>query len=392
MVSTPKLVSGLVLFGISILCGTLACVCVKWLATRFGTTSQFKRIIGFINCFSGGVFFATCLLNLLPEARESMENALELYDWHSEYPFTELALGIGFFLIMAMEHISYSFCGAKTYTYTPVPGTNTVPSLEHKGSVAYSKRQLSIEHKDPVIVKADFEDSSGLDDVTYQNFGAVDTSADTSSVFPYATRPRNETPTTRVVFAESDQIVFKNSQRAEHKPEPSVRDILEGIKEESVQTLKQSKIRGIVLLAALSLHMIFDGLALGLLKSDSSVWTLLAALSLHKALVFITIGMQTYEILATVNKSVLVILVLSLVSPLGILIGESINSGDDPLTREMLSAILQGIATGTFLFVTFFEILQHELGVDDHDIVKVIISVFGFILVAGIRIMEHEDH
>jgi zinc transporter 1/2/3 len=78
-------------------------------------------------------------------------------------------------------------------------------------------------------------------------------------------------------------------------------------------------------------------------------------------------------------------------SPCGVIIGESINLSGESEAKDLSSAILQGIATGTFLFVTFFEILQRELGSDDHDIFKVITTIFGFALIACTRLLEHEE-
>lgn len=400
MLATSKSVSIASLFGIAAFCGISACVSVKWLVQKFEESSHLKRIIGLMNCFSGGVFFATSVITLLPEARESMEECLNKLESDLEYPFTELAMSVGFLLIMALEHVSYTCCGTKQRAYTPVPG-DTVSAkdekIKHKAyankvPVARSQAHQPISKQNEAVLVRDFEDSSGLDDVTYQNFGVVDESLDKTALRPCSSQSRNDTPNAVVVFAESDQIIIRKSKRDVQKPSLSAKDILHNIKHETDEHLKQSTIRGLVLLVALSLHMIFDGLAVGLLKSDDKVWSLFAALAVHKALVFITVGMQTYELLASIKKSIVVIIILALVSPMGILIGESISSSDESLTRDMFSAILQGIATGTFLFVTFFEILQHELGSNDHDVLKVIMVILGVVLVAGIRVLEHEDH
>ncbi|KAK3591024.1 hypothetical protein CHS0354_013087 [Potamilus streckersoni] len=69
--------------------------------------SPFKSIF---NCFSGGVFFATTIMNLLPEALKIMEQVLdevEIRGFNTQfkkYPITESLLGGGFLLILLIEN------------------------------------------------------------------------------------------------------------------------------------------------------------------------------------------------------------------------------------------------------------------------------------------------
>ncbi|WAR14773.1 S39A3-like protein [Mya arenaria] len=328
---TGKISGIFILFGLSFLSGTLSILTVKCLISKFGSSSKLKRAISLLNCFSGGVFFATSILDLLPEARESMEEAIKHYDFHTHYPLSELLLCIGFFLILTVEHFAHMFCAPR----------NKVEHLKEKKG----------------------EDVNDLKSVSKEN--------------PTSNRKK-------------DGFMLPAKETTIHSP--STKEAIHSALETSVDDPARSKLRGIVLLIALSLHMIFDGLALGLLDKESKVWQLLAALALHKCLVFFTIGLQSLEILASVKKAILVVAALALVSPVGVLIGEFINNAGEEVSRDTASAILQGIATGTFLFVTFFEILQRELGSHDPDLMKIVMTVLGFILIALIRLLEHEDH
>lgn len=400
-IASEKLASIFILIGLSLTSGILSCVAVKCLVLKLGPSSKFKRAMSLLNCFSGGVFFATSVLDLLPEARESLEHAFSDYGVNTDYPITELAMGVGFFLILTLEHFAH-ICCAKNQS----PVGTTHESVAHNKevltngdstgvktpSVSYKKMSNTLYHqpsKDDAILVADFEDSSYADDITYQTYGAVDESLDKTSVRPYTCITGNATQiASEIVFQESDRVLIRNG--VIHKDKHSANEYKANT-DPSSHGLTRSRLRGLVLLIALSLHMIFDGLALGLLKDDQKVWQLLAALSLHKILVFFTIGVQTLEILGSLKKTLVVLVLFTLVSPCGVIIGESINSTGDSVTRDLLSAILQGIATGTFLFVTFFEILFRELGSDDHDLLKVLCVVTGFVLVASIRLLEHEE-
>lgn len=396
MLNAAKTSSIFIIFGLSVTSGTLSLVTVKCLLNKFGVSDRFKRVISVLNCFSGGVFFATSVIDLLPEARESMEQAKTHYGYEIDYPFTEVLACTGFFFILTMEHLAHYCCspsstGAVSSLVTTSPANHSSPDQSASSAPEDSNKfdsTRAIEH--PILMRHDFEDSSYADDLTYQTYGAVDASFDKTSIKPYAgILSREGTPRdTTVLFGNSDKIVIRNNpSKIGQEPKLSLADAFD----EPVEEMAISKLRGIILLIALSLHMVFDGLALGLMEKESKTWQLLAALSLHKVLVFMTIGLQALEILRSVKKAILVLIVLALVSPCGILIGDSIISSGDEMSRDTVSAILQGLATGTFLFVTFFEILQRELGHEHHDILKVIVTVLGFVLVALVRVLDGDD-
>ncbi|XP_052227465.1 zinc transporter ZIP2-like [Dreissena polymorpha] len=244
-----------------------------------------------------------------------------------------------------------------------------------------------------ILVHSEFEDSSYADDLTYHTYGTVGESVDKSGINPYAGSglSRDGTPfQTEVVFYNSDRIIIRNKASPEVDVKPSTHDVIRSALDIDADDIRRLKIRGIVLMVALSLHMIFDGLAIGLMTKSSKVWQLLGAVALHKCLVFFTIGLQSLEILASAKKSVFVIVFLAIISPIGILIGEAINSFDDVTARETVPAVLQGIATGTFLFVTFFEILFRELGAQDPELLKIMFSFIGFVLIALVRLMTND--
>ena len=72
------------------------------------------------------------------------------------------------------------------------------------------------------------------------------------------------------------------------------------------------------------------------------------------------------------------------------ILGIVLTSSGDKLTQDAAAGILQGIATGTFFYVTFFEILLRELNEDSHDLLKVLGTVTGFALVGAVKLLESE--
>ncbi|XP_015906190.1 zinc transporter ZIP1 [Parasteatoda tepidariorum] len=133
--------------------------------------------------------------------------------------------------------------------------------------------------------------------------------------------------------------------------------------------------------AALSFHSLFEGFAIGLRPDATSTWIVFAAISVHKYVISFVVGL---EVLATGGKNMHVytyMSVFALMSPLGMaiaMITESNLEESNPLTVSVLNAI----ATGTLLYVTFFEILQREEHKDIATWVQLIATLTGFVVMA----------
>lgn len=118
-------------------------------------------------------------------------------------------------------------------------------------------------------------------------------------------------------------------------------------------------IRGFLIVFALSVHELFEGFAVGLESSASSVWYMFGAVSAHKLVIAFCIGV---ELVTTGTKKLLCILYVftfAVVSPIGIGLGIILTGGSGAAT-DIASVILQGLASGTLLYVVFFEILQGD--------------------------------
>ena len=128
---------------------------------------------------------------------------------------------------------------------------------------------------------------------------------------------------------------------------------------------------------------------------DSQLWTLFAAVALHKIIMAFTSGLRFAETLPTRRLAVIYIMTFAAMSPLGIGIGTAISeSGGGGVVADVASALLQGLATGTFIYVTFFEVLNEQLAHEDPDIeldrrdgsgesglIKVLNIAIGFVLI-----------
>ena len=155
--------------------------------------------------------------------------------------------------------------------------------------------------------------------------------------------------------------------------------------------------RSVVLIALLSVHSVFEGLALGLEATVSYVIQLLVAISVHKSLISFSLGIKLFETFTPnkVNIAVICALIFCTASPLGCAIGILMTLGNEDsnwhpsdvimnepnLTSQLTTAattqvtatayaaaIMECLATGTFLYVTFIEVIPLEFAHanDDH--------------------------
>jgi len=125
---------------------------------------------------------------------------------------------------------------------------------------------------------------------------------------------------------------------------------------------KASTVRNFLTVLALSLHAVFEGLAVGLEDSSNSMWTLFAAVALHKYVLSFCVGLELWT--SGKNSSAInisYILVYAIMSPIGIAVGIAVTSLQEPSASYYLTVgVLQALAGGTILYVVVFEVLQRE--------------------------------
>lgn len=123
-----------------------------------------------------------------------------------------------------------------------------------------------------------------------------------------------------------------------------------------------SALRGLLIVLALSVHELFEGLAVGLESSVGNVWYMFGAVSAHKYIIAFCIGV---ELLASGTKrwvSIVYIFTFSFMSALGIGVGILLVGGAGAADAGVYSVILQGLACGTLVYVVFFEVWKGSSG------------------------------
>ena len=139
---------------------------------------------------------------------------------------------------------------------------------------------------------------------------------------------------------------------------------------------------------------------MGLQSTNSTVWTLFLAIATHKAVIAFSTGLQITESFTPSVKPVIIsITVFSVMSPLGGAVGTiiiSIIHHHDNEALDLVNAILQSVAAGTFMYITFFEILVKSVatgsgtgsGSNNASLFRVCAVVVGFSIMAGLAFLH----
>jgi len=156
----------------------------------------------------------------------------------------------------------------------------------------------------------------------------------------------------------------------------------------------QDTARGFLVILALCIHDLFEGIALGVSKQESAVWFLLLAFASHKWVIGACLGMKWSRSALSPLISILYMTTFCLVSPVGVLVGMLLPSPDPDqvflLSEMMIGAliILQGIATGSLLYVVFFEILEKERQKHVSGILQALAFSMGYVFMVILGLAE----
>ncbi|XP_002732520.1 zinc transporter ZIP1-like [Saccoglossus kowalevskii] len=158
-------------------------------------------------------------------------------------------------------------------------------------------------------------------------------------------------------------------------------DEIRTLHEEELEYI-QSVLRSYMFFIALCLHGIFEGIVLGLLSDPHSVLILFAAIACHEGPVSFSFAVNIRRSWLRKSAGVVLVCLHAAVFPLGIGIGIAITeSASSTLTMSFVSGLMQGVAVGLLVYLTFFEILPYELKENENRMLKTLCVLIGFTVI-----------
>lgn len=290
---------------------------------------RWRLMISLSSCFAGGVFIASCLLDLLPDVEEKVAQVLEeiksQYKVDLDYPVAQFIMVFGFLLILLIEQ-----------------------TVLH-----YQEKWMEEEEREPLLSRS-----------RRASVGSYQSTHEGHSHHPPP-----------AMTGVSNQAHHPNDGHSHSH-------ITHGV-------FEHSSLRSLMLLLALSFHSLFEGLAIGLQDNSSQLLSIFVAVVVHKAVMSFSLGLNIAQSDLSIKSFLISNILFSISSPVGVGIGIAIYDLPSSLPQDICNGVLQGIAGGTFLYITFFEVLPHELNVPHKRLWKVTFVILGYACICGLLFITH---
>ncbi|XP_044736009.1 zinc transporter ZIP1-like isoform X2 [Chrysoperla carnea] len=303
------------------------------------------KFVSLLLSFGGGVLLCTTFQHLLPEVNESIEELQEHVENFPEFRFHlgEFLMCAGFFIIYFVEELVHLYLHYREHHVCDSELTSVF-----QRSISIRRSQMKNETTPTTMSTTDLlNPETGV---------AIKIPID------------QHCPTLDQKHIGHSHMILPTSSNED----PFV-----------------TNLRGLLVVLALSVHELFEGLAVGLEKSTSNVWYMFAAVSAHKLVIAFCVGVELIATKTRISLTVLYVFVFAVVSPLGIGIGIGLSITEDPdHVTDIASMILQGLATGTLLYVVFFEVLQ----VERQGFRQFLAILVGFMVMFALQFLTGHEH
>ena len=391
-----KVIATIILFLLSMIFGAIP---LKLSRDENQQRSSIRNLlVSLSNCFAGGVFFSTVILDLLPMVKNTMHKALHLINIQTKFPLSECIVGFGFIMMLIMELFVHSCCG------------NTWLNHGHAHGTSAGDNEFHAEHDESSHLIHDFHDDEDDDSHQIQFSGGIQQ--------PRLAKKQVSVGATEILHGNSisyddddddeandtghGENELERSHRSlkyvqsyetfysEHGTHHRVKRMYRTKSLASMQSPVHSNFRTYVLVFAISLHSLFEGLAVGLIPEIQLLLQVLVALLIHKSIIAFSIGVQLVDADLPSKVVLICLTIFAAMAPFGVGLGLLVLKSFSKTIGLMFSGILQGIATGTFLYVTFFEVLPHELNIEDNKKpLKILFVLIGYTIINCICYYEN---
>jgi zinc transporter 1/2/3 len=134
---------------------------------------------------------------------------------------------------------------------------------------------------------------------------------------------------------------------------------------------------------ALSVHSIFEGIALGLMTELSSAINLVISILIHKFAESMSISIAMSKSKMEFSSIVKFILLFSFATPVGTTLGLILTG-----TKAMVSIVFTSMAGGTFIYVACSELIVEEFSLPGKRWAKLFAFLVGAGLIASLLLIE----
>lgn len=285
---------------------TFVCSLLPWFFRRCFRQKAID-IINVLSALSGGVVFGALMSIMIPESSALFSEYLsekyedDLDNPYADYPYSQLLLGATFIILIFLDHIAMHFGTVHGHSHGDI-------TVLHDDTCV--PKELAVEIRDE---NSQVNNDSKIDTLESEE---VDVNAD-------------NTHTVQATVSQDDKPA---------KGGPKLRN----------------HIQLFVFAAALAVHSILDGFAIGSEQSINGFYSMLIAVLSHKGFDGLVLGVPLFLGGVSLTTSVIILFISALMTPLGIGIALAVT---ETALSVLPQAIVLSISAGSFLYISIIEML-----------------------------------
>ena len=291
-----------------------------------------NSFLSYANTFSGGLFFGIGIFHLFSEGVEKLSKYSDL-----PIPYFLASLGYSFILFIQKVIFGYLVTNAENYLKK---------NEEQQMNLEYNFEGHQFEEED---------ENENIND------------------------KKNESTKLNLLIQKEDSGNKIDVNCSTNTTRTTTADSIE------LKILQKKKLSGFIMLLALSIHGLFECLALGIQTDSKNTLFLFIALMIHKWAEAFSLGIFFVQAKLAKKNYYLLIVFFAIIGPIGVFLGILLSK----TASEFIEGVFLCISTGTFLYVACSEVIVEEFSTPDKRYLKYFLYFMGTLFAAGLTIFEY---
>ena len=294
-----------------------------------------NSFLSYANTFSGGLFFGIGIFHLLSEGVEKLSK-------YSDLPIPYFLASLGYSFILFIQKVIFGYLVPNAENYLK-------KDERQQMNLEYNFEVHNFEEGD------ENEENENIDDKNNEN--NIKLNLLVQKDYNNQIDVNCSTNTTRTTTADSIEL----------------------------KILQKKKLSGFIMLLALSIHGLFECLALGIQNNSKNTLFLFIALMIHKWAEAFSLGIFFVQAKLAKKNYYLLIIFFAIIGPIGVLLGIILSK----TANEFIEGIFLCISTGTFLYVACSEVIVEEFSTPDKRYLKFFLYLIGTVFAGGLTLLEY---
>ncbi len=344
----------------------------------FANYRQGLIVLNYANPFSGGIFIGIGLFHLLPDASYNFEQYYKTPEgkkcFFYGFPMSYFIVFLSYSFILYLEKVAFS--SEERDLNSDLLTNKEIIEPFIKKQKEKNEKEIEKIHDDEI------NDEKLIPPIMYKRKNSyTETINKKDKVKEIANIISNQK---EKIFELDDEyaslIQVKNDK--ENNNNDKINEEEKNDKEKEKEKEKNT-LTPYVLLMALSLHGIFEGIALGVLNSNSECIVLFIAIIAHKWAESFALGISFYN--AGIQNKIFIemLTIFTFFTPVGILMGMYFSK-----SGLLIEGIMLSISSGTFIYVSTSEVIVEEFSSKGSKYLKFFFYIMGGLLTVLLNILE----